>query len=77
MLGSDFVLSKVPNDVKRDAQDDDGDGGVDAVDEAVVVVPFGECAVEGNGEFGQSLDDCLNRWPFTDSPLQNGTCQTI
>ena len=59
LLDSDFVPAKVPYDVERDDQDDDGDGGVDAVHKAKVVVPAGEGAVERSGERGQSLDDCL------------------
>ena len=59
LLDSDFVPAKVPYDVERDDQDDDGDGGVDAVHKAKVVVPAGEGAVERSSERGQSLDDCL------------------
>ena len=54
------MLSEVLYDVERDDQDDDCDGGVDAVHEAKVAVPnVGHGAVERSSECGQSLDDCL------------------
>ena len=56
---SNFVPAKIPHDVERDDEDDDGDGGVDAVHETEVVVPAGDGAVQRTGEGGQSLDDRL------------------